>query len=123
MCHILSNHFFPVLLRLASIPPRTCHRQALTPPHFDLFTCPNHLSVTSLILSSTEATPNLSQMCSFIILLFLVCSYIHLHLRVNLFTDNNYISITVLGQIITFWKRIFLYLVILLKFIIKKDSI
>ncbi|MFS8019635.1 hypothetical protein Hanom_Chr15g01406051 [Helianthus anomalus] len=47
-----------------------------------LLTCPNHLSLPSLILSEILATPNLSLKTSFLILSNLVCPHIHLSILI-----------------------------------------
>lgn len=77
----------PILLRLTSFSPQAHHSEALTSSHWTyghlLITCPNHLSLASLILSTMEATAILSWIYSFLILSHLVCPQIHLNILIS----------------------------------------
>ncbi|XP_027771701.1 probable mitochondrial adenine nucleotide transporter BTL1 isoform X2 [Solanum pennellii] len=72
VCHVRSNPLPPIPLQPTSTYPRTCYSH---PSHTSLLVhlctvclhAPNHLSVTFLILSATEATPTLSCVTSFLI--------------------------------------------------------
>uniref|UniRef100_A0A0V0GUP7 Putative ovule protein n=1 Tax=Solanum chacoense TaxID=4108 RepID=A0A0V0GUP7_SOLCH len=80
MCHIMSNHLLPIILRPTSASPRPHHIQPLTPPHRGICTSP---SLPNLNLSTTEATLTLSRISSFLILSVLVPThpFQHPHFR------------------------------------------
>lgn len=81
LSHVLSNHLSPVLLRPTSTSPKT-HIAYLS--HFLtgafehlLFTYPNHLSLTSPILSTMGPTPTLSRISAFLIFfIFWMCRFL-----------------------------------------------
>lgn len=86
---MLSNHFpwyffgLPLPLLTSST---TNHSHLLTiTSTFLLFTCPNHLNLTSLILSSRETTPTLSPIFSFQVLSLLIFPHICLISATSIF--------------------------------------
>lgn len=80
VCHHGCYHLSPRRLRPTST--SIIRSQPLAPSHWGIyalsFTCPNHLNLTLPILSTTEVTPTLSRIASFMILsLIVLLPHIH----------------------------------------------
>lgn len=77
--YVLSNHISPIFFGL----PLLFYVPCTTNLSHLLFTCPNHLNLTSLILTATEFTHTFSWITSFKILSLLICPHIHLNICIS----------------------------------------
>lgn len=87
LCHVLFNHLCSNIF--SDYLYHFCTRDIRPLAHFLwagsihlFFTCPNHLSIASFIISTTKVTLITSRISSFLVISISVCPHIHLNILI-----------------------------------------